>query len=142
MTVVDVWTQPLIGRRPNRLEVPEGARVFRRSGSKATHDTRVDPDELIALMDEGGVESVLLCAWHRAGGWVISNDDVAEYTRAHPERLFGVASVDLADPVGAVNELRRAVDELGFDVERIVETIVRRTSRSSGATSAIPGPTK
>jgi predicted TIM-barrel fold metal-dependent hydrolase len=80
----------------------------------------VAPDELVALMDAAGIERLLLSAWHRPGGWVVSNDDVAEYVRAHPDRFSGVAAADLADPVGAVRELRRAVEELGFVALRVV----------------------
>ncbi|MDT7594387.1 MAG: uncharacterized protein QOH45_3918, partial [Pseudonocardiales bacterium] len=56
----------------------------------------------------------------RPGGWVVSNDDVAEFTTAHPDRFAGLASVNLADPMAAVRELRRAVSELGFIGLRVV----------------------
>jgi uncharacterized protein len=45
---------------------------------------------------------------------LISNDEVAGWVAEHPDRLGGVASVDLARPVEAVRELRRCVRELGF----------------------------
>ena len=38
----------------------------------------------------------------------------------YPQRLIGVASVDLRRPVWAIRELRRAVRELGFVALRIV----------------------
>ena len=47
-------------------------------------------------------------------GPLISNDEVASFVAAAPQRLHGVASVDLRRPVAAVRELRRAVGELGF----------------------------
>ncbi|GAA3440902.1 amidohydrolase family protein [Planomonospora venezuelensis] len=118
--IVDVWAQPTLGRRPGRLPVPEITRLFEKSGSAELIDRPVDPDELVELMDRAAVDVLLLSAWHRPGGWVISNDDVAVFVRAHPDRFAGVASVDLADPVGAVRELRRAVEELGFVGLRVV----------------------
>ncbi|GAA2858434.1 amidohydrolase family protein [Streptosporangium fragile] len=100
--------------------MPEITRLFEKSGSAGLIDKPVGPDELVELMDEAGVDVLLLSAWHRPGGWVISNDDVAVFVRAHPDRFAGLASVDLADPVGAVRELRRAVEELGFVGLRVV----------------------
>jgi uncharacterized protein len=45
---------------------------------------------------------------------VAYNDWLASYCAAAPERLFGAAMLPLQDPVAAVDELRRAVTELGF----------------------------
>jgi uncharacterized protein len=117
--IADVWCQPLWERR-GRLPVPEVRDVFVRSGRGSALDQAVSPDELVAAMDEAGVEVALLSAWHRPGGWVVSNDDVAEFTQRHPDRFGGVASVDLADPVGAIRELRRAVEGLGFVALRLL----------------------
>lgn len=119
-TVVDVWAQPTLGGRPGRLGLPEIRRLFEKSGSADLIERPTGPDELVGLMDAAGVDVALLSAWHRPGGWVISNDDVAEFTRAHPDRFRGLAAVDLTDPVRAVRELRRAVTELGFVGLRVV----------------------
>jgi predicted TIM-barrel fold metal-dependent hydrolase len=51
---------------------------------------------------------------------MISNDEVAALVRQFPERIVGVASVNLYKPMEAVRELRRAVKELGFRALRIV----------------------
>jgi predicted TIM-barrel fold metal-dependent hydrolase len=51
---------------------------------------------------------------------VTKNDDIAVFVRAHPSRFSGVAAVPLADPVAAVRELDRAVNELGFRALRVV----------------------
>jgi uncharacterized protein len=113
-TIVDAWAQPPFAARPGRLGVPETLRLLEKSGAADLLGHSIGPDELVELMDAAGVEMALLAAWHRPGGWVVSNDDVAEFTSAHPDRFRGLAAVDLADPVGAVRELRRAVGELGF----------------------------
>jgi uncharacterized protein len=118
--IVDAWAQPTPAGRPGRLELPEVRRLFEKSGSADLLDRFLGPDALVALMDDAGVDVALLSAWHRPGGWVISNDDVAEFTRAYPDRFRGLAAVDLADPVAAVRELRRAVGELGFVGLRVV----------------------
>ncbi|MGC5014253.1 amidohydrolase family protein [Streptosporangium sp. DT93] len=118
--VIDVWAQPVPSERPGRLAAPEITRLFEKSGSAELLRAPLGPDELAGLMDEAGVDLLLLSAWHRPGGWVISNDDVAAFVRARPDRFAGVASVDLSRPVAAVRELRRAVGELGFVGLRVV----------------------
>jgi len=68
----------------------------------------------IGAMDAAGVSQGLLSAWHAPEGVLISNDEVAAWVAEHPDRLAGLAGVDLARPMDAVRELRRCVEELGF----------------------------
>lgn len=51
---------------------------------------------------------------------MISNDEVAGFVAQAPDRLVGVASVDLRRPLQAVRELRRCVKELGFRGLRVL----------------------
>ncbi len=44
----------------------------------------------------------------------ISNDEVAAYVRAHPDKLIGFAGIDPAHPKEAIAELKRAKAELGM----------------------------
>jgi predicted TIM-barrel fold metal-dependent hydrolase len=118
--IIDVWAQPNFVAAPDRLPMPEVRRLLEKSGTADRLGVRLSPDELVAEMDAAGVDVLLLSAWHRPGGWVVSNDDVAEFTAAHPDRFAGLASVNLADPMAAVRELRRAVSELGFIGLRVV----------------------
>ncbi len=74
----------------------------------------------IATMDKGGVRIGLISAWWGPQGPLIENDQVASFVRAYPDRLIGVASVDLYRPMDAVRELRRCVRQLGFRGLRIV----------------------
>jgi hypothetical protein len=76
--------------------------------------------ETIAAMDAGGVGFGLISAWQDASGPLMGNDLVAGFVAAHPDRLAGIAAVNLLDPMGAVRELRRAVRELGFVGLRVV----------------------
>jgi len=118
--VIDVWAQPTQPHRPDRLDLPEITRLFEKSGSADLIHADIGPNQLADMMDAAGVDRLLLSAWHRPGGWVISNDDVAAFTQARPDRFSGIASVNLADPAGAVRELRRAIEELGFVGLRVV----------------------
>jgi predicted TIM-barrel fold metal-dependent hydrolase len=74
----------------------------------------------MAAMDEAGVRLGLMCAWWGPQGPVIPNDVVAACVHRYPERLLGIAAVDLYRPMEAVRELRRCVRELGFRGLRIV----------------------
>ena len=77
-------------------------------------------EQAIAAMDEAGVHLGLVCAWWGPRGPLVSNDEVAGFVRQHPDRLVGVASVDLFRPMDAVRELRRCVRQLGFRALRII----------------------
>ena len=71
-------------------------------------------------MDDAGVSKICLCAWYRPGKVVFSNEDVAEFTRAFPDRFVGIVSVDLLDPVSAVKEVEKYVKAEGFKGLRVV----------------------
>jgi len=77
-------------------------------------------DATLAAMDAGGIDYGLVSAWHGPEGALIGNDEVAALVARHPDRLGGLAAVDLRDPVRAVRELRRCVRELGFKGLRVV----------------------
>ena len=74
----------------------------------------------IAAMDKASVSCGLIAAWYGPQGALISNDEVAGFVAQYPDRLLGLASVDLTQPVKAVRELRRCVNDLGFKGLRIV----------------------
>lgn len=116
MTIVDVWMQHPTPRflRHDMFD------SLRRWTGMATPSEEVPIETTLAVMDEAGVDRGLLSAWYDATGPLISNDEVARWVAAHPDRLTGVASVDLRSPVAAVRELRRAVHNLGFRALRIV----------------------
>lgn len=115
--IIDAWAQlPLRG---DQL-VPEVRRLLERSGTAEVLRTGVDVGETIAAMDRGGIDRLIICAWSRPGGWVITNDEVAALVAAHPDRFVGVAAVDLAHPMAALHELERAVSELGLRALRVI----------------------
>ncbi len=115
-TIIDVWMQH---PTPRFLAQPFFAslqRWLRNSGGM----TEVPLGATIKSMDQGGVGMGLLAAWWGPQGSLISNDEVAGFVRAYPDRLVGVAAVDLYQPMTAVRELRRCVRELDFRALRIV----------------------
>lgn len=72
-------------------------------------DTGLPIEVTLATMEAGGVERGLVSAWYGPEGPLISNDEVATFVAYAPERLLGVASVDIRRPLDAVTELRRCV---------------------------------
>lgn len=74
----------------------------------------------LGAMDAGNVGQALVSAWWGPEGPLLSNDHVAAFVREAPDRLFGVASVDLAHPMDGVRELRRCVRQLGFKALRVL----------------------
>jgi len=83
-----------------------------------------DPDARLRDMDAEGIDSAVLYPTY-ALGFVADaplqsavyrayNNWLADYCKAAPKRLYGVAAVALQDVEGAVAELRRCVKDLGF----------------------------
>ncbi|HZS10287.1 MAG TPA: amidohydrolase family protein [Blastocatellia bacterium] len=124
LPVIDAWAQPAF-REIFQL-IPEVARLFRQSGSSQILETGITPAEMVAMMDRAGAQTVMLCAWHRPGRSITSNDQIAEIVRQYPGRFVGVAAVNLEKPVEAVRELDRAVRELGFKALRVVPWLWNR----------------
>jgi predicted TIM-barrel fold metal-dependent hydrolase len=114
--IIDAWMQ----HPTSRLLGHEMFASLRRWTGTELPDEELPLDATIAAMDAGGIDYGLISAWHGPEGALISNDEVAAFTAAHPDRLGGLAAVDLRDPVGAVRELRRCVTELGFKGLRVI----------------------
>ena len=121
-SIIDAWTQPI---RKDGI-VPEVARLFQQSGSAHWLGTDLPAEQMVQMMDEAGIERIMLCAWTRPGQTVISNETIAEMVRQFPQRFVGVADVNLEQPVAAVRELRRAVTEWGFKALRVVPWLWNR----------------
>lgn len=79
------------------------------------------PSELtLAALDAAHIDRALVSAWWGPSGPILSNEHVASVVAAHPDRLVGVAAVDLSRPMAAVLELRRCVKDLGFKGLRVL----------------------
>ena len=82
-------------------------------GGPLTEDPPIEAT--LEAMDAADIDFGLLSAWHGLReGSLISNDEVAGWVAQHPDRLAGLAAVDLDRPMEAVRELRRCVTELDF----------------------------
>jgi predicted TIM-barrel fold metal-dependent hydrolase len=114
--IVDVWMQhPTL-----RFMQHSMFESLRRWTGVQLPEEELPVEFTLGAMDAAGVEVGLVSAWYGPEGALISNDEVAELVGAHPDRFVGVASVDLREPVAAVRELRRCVQEMGFKALRVV----------------------
>jgi predicted TIM-barrel fold metal-dependent hydrolase len=118
--IIDAWVQ-----HPTAafLREPMFGSLIRWRGRAI--DLRALPDPIpheltLDALDTAHVDRALVSAWWGPSGPMLSNDSVAAIVRAHPDRLVGVASVDLLRPMDGVRELRRCVRELGFRALRML----------------------
>jgi predicted TIM-barrel fold metal-dependent hydrolase len=118
-SVIDAWMQH---PTPRLMDHPMFASLRRWLGDLPSS---VPVAATLQAMDRAGVGRGLVCAWWGPQGALITNDEVAELVRSHPTRFVGVASVDLARPMDAVRELRRAVRDLGMRALRVVPWLWR-----------------
>ena len=116
MTVVDAWIQH---PTPGFIGHPMFATLRRWMGLEEI-PSEIPVGFTTAALDAAGVTRALICAWYGPEGALISNDEVAAFVAEDPERLVGVASVDLRRPIAAIAELRRCVSELGFKALRLL----------------------
>jgi hypothetical protein len=111
--IIDAWMQ-----HPTRrfLENDMFASLRRWIGSEMQlPEGEIPIAASVAAMDAAGVDFGLLTAWHAPReGALISNDEVAAWVSAHPDRFAGLAAVALERPMEGVRELRRCVSELGM----------------------------
>ena len=115
MEIIDVWMQ-----HPTRRFLDQPFFESLRRWMRVDAFPEVPVAATLATMDEAGVSKGLVAAWWGPQGSLIDNDEVAAFVREAPDRLAGLASVDLTRPMVAVRELRRCLRELGFRGLRIV----------------------
>lgn len=70
--------------------------------------------QLLSLLDAAGIDRAVMQAEWSSGDYRAENDQVAEIVKKHPDRFTGFASVDAADGLAAVVELKRSVESLGL----------------------------
>lgn len=116
MGAIDVWAQITTARMASQ---PWMAPLLRWTG-QADERPLPTPQSTLQAMDAAGVDITLLSAWYAPHGPLISNQEVSDQIDAAPDRLRGLASVDLNRPMEAVREIRRWVDGKRFVGVRVV----------------------
>jgi len=112
--VVNLWTPEANALRPRRD-------AFYKDKMKVESRTAegISLDEMLGRMDAAGIERGFLVAT-RAGRlghpacYHLPYELVAKAVRQHPDRFHGLAGLDPYEGMKGVQELARAVEELGF----------------------------
>lgn len=116
--IIDAWIQHPTSRLIS-LPIFDSLRKWIKD-----HPTSEFPiDFTIQAMDEAEVEKALICAWESPSGSLVSNKEVYQWVEKYPDRLVGVAAVNLNTPMQAVRELRRCVKEYNFKALRMLPWI-------------------
>jgi uncharacterized protein len=96
----------------------DGLRVFdthTHIGHGLHHGRRYSAEQLLAAMDQHGVDRSVVIPFPVVADHRVSHDEIARAVKAHPERLVGTACI--YPYIGAANyrdEVKRCVEELGF----------------------------
>jgi len=114
--IIDAWIQH---PTPGFLRHPMFESLRRWVGEGAFPES-IPVATTLGALAAARVDRALVSAWQGPAGALISNDEVAAFVRAAPDVLVGVAAVDLARPMAAVRELRRAVRTLGMRALRVL----------------------
>ncbi len=116
MSVVDVWVQH---PTPAFLGLPSFESLRRWMGMTEV-PAEIPASFTLDALHAARLTRALVSAWWGPTGPLISNDEVAAFVKHRPDLLVGVASVNLARPMDAVRELRRAVRQLGMRALRML----------------------
>lgn len=114
--IIDVWAQNLT---PRMAQAPWLKSLLRWT-NQSQEQVLPSVGDTLAAMDAANVDLSLLSAWYGPQGALISNDEVERQIAEAPERLRGLLSVDLADPMAAVREVRSRVENGPFVGVRVV----------------------
>ncbi|MGP0059475.1 MAG: amidohydrolase family protein [Beijerinckiaceae bacterium] len=114
--IIDAW-----GQHPTLRFAQEKMFASLQRWTKADVPTKELPvAATLQALHAGGVGKMLISAWVAPQKVMISNDEVADFVAEAQGRLIGVGCVDIARPVNAVREIRRAVETLGFKAIRVL----------------------
>jgi len=93
--------------------------IFRKYGVEERFRKGFSLDQILAEMDEAGVEIGVASSFKFLDTWVVDNDETAAYIARAPDRFVGCFTVDIRDPMPAMKEFRRCVEELGYRAFRV-----------------------
>jgi predicted TIM-barrel fold metal-dependent hydrolase len=107
---------------------PEGAKrwpeeymhIFKKYRSPRAIFEGMSVEQMLAEMDEAGVDKCLLSAFYHKDTAVVSNEDVAEIVKQHPERFVGSGTVNvLRKPMDVAGQVEYLVNELKMKAIRL-----------------------
>lgn len=115
MRIVDVWAQ-----HPTDFFLAQP--FFDSLKRWAGGSIKTVPLELtVQAMESANIEKALISAWYSPEGALISNEEVLSIVENYPDLFHGLVSVDIRNPVQALQTMRKYVNEHGFKALRIVQ---------------------
>lgn len=118
---IDIWCNPFVEAGMQQFfdsEVQEAAELF--GQPDLFTDAVRTPEEFVDLMDEVGVETVLIPALkygnaqHRGLEVDVPYELVRDLCAEHPDRFKGLAGINPHDGMAGVRDMTRAIEEYGF----------------------------
>lgn len=118
MKAIDAWSS-YIGPEGAKRWPEEYLHIFRKYRSPRVIFEGMTVEQMLADMDEAGVEKCVLSAFYHKELPVVPNEEVAALVEKHPNRFAGS---------GTVNPLRKPA-EVAKEVERLVEDLHMKAIR-------------
>ncbi|MBW2212621.1 MAG: amidohydrolase [Deltaproteobacteria bacterium] len=116
---IDAWASWISPEGAKRWPV-EYLHIFKKYRSPRSIFEGFSLDQMIAEMDEAGVDRSVLSAFYHKDLAVMSNEEVAEAVRKHPDRFVGSGTVNpLKKPGEVARDVERLIHELNMKVIRL-----------------------
>jgi len=117
---IDAWASPCLPGYAQRFP-EEFKHIFRRYGSIERFEQGIPVEQMLAEMDEAGVEMVVLSAFYYEGVEIAGNELVADLVRRYPDRfVIGAGTLDpRGKPMDVIRQVRYLVEELGMRAIRL-----------------------
>jgi predicted TIM-barrel fold metal-dependent hydrolase len=115
---IDAWMSIMSPETADRWPDPFW-HIFRKYGVEERFRKGFTLDQILDEMDEAGVDIGIASSFKFLDTWVVDNDETAAYIARAPDRFVGCFTVDIRDPMPAMREFRRCVEELGYRAFRL-----------------------
>ena len=93
--------------------------IFRKYGVEERFRRGFTIEQVITEMDSAGVDIGVVSSFKFLDTWIVDNDEAAQQVAQAPDRFIGCFTVDIRDPMPAMHEFRRCVEELGMRAFRL-----------------------
>ena len=116
---IDAWATYISPEGAKRWP-PEFIHIFKKYKSPRHMTEGQSVEDLLKEMDDSGVDRIILSSFYYMGDPVMTNEEVAELAKAHPDRFVPAGTVDIMKkPMEVAADVERLVNELGMCCVRL-----------------------
>lgn len=116
---IDAWATYISPQAATRWP-DEYMHIFKKYRTPSAMTEGQSIDQLLAEMDAAGVERIILSAFYHKELAVVTNEEVAEHVKAHPDRFVGAGTLNIQrKPMEVAREVERLVGDLGLRAIRL-----------------------